>query len=374
MKKFLYIILAILLCIGIGGGAYVLAKDLNPNTNIEQPNDDSSDESGDKTPNVDDPGNQTPDSGNSGGGNNNGGSNGGDNNVDEEPSKELIAAPNEASLKEDKMHMVSGAQIYLGEEEYEPAIRFTFTLTSALKAEVDGDANKHFAFLVAPVEYFDSVNPNNYTYMDWMNEFNKAGKTVIYSQLEESNFVENGSDYIVRFRLQNVFYKNMNRNFVCMLVVATENGDSTSYKYNAYDDNVTYRSNARSVSYVAAASLNAHALGMETFTDDNLARLKGYINQAVDLANGLEEPTDDGSKVILSVSPTGPKTVSVGQTFKVEATYSPESINLPIWYRSTDTSILTVDDQGNVKALKAGTAVIGVYVAGETFGITVTVS
>ena len=120
--------------------------------------------------------------------------------------------------------------------------------------------------------------------------------------------------------------------------------------------------------------MNAHALGMETFTDDNLARLKGYINQAVDLANGLEEPTDDGSKVILSVSPTGPKTVSVGQTFKVEATYSPESINLPIWYRSTDTSILTVDDQGNVKALKAGTAVIGVYVAGETFGITVTVS
>ena len=367
MKKFLYIILSLLLCVGLAGGVYVLTKDLNPNTNIEQPNGDSSGNSSDKTPNVDDSLDDTPDDGNSGNGGNT------DTGNTEKPNV-LVSAPNEAALKEDKMHMVSGAQIYLGEEEYEPAIRFTFTLTSALKAEVDGDANKHFAFLVAPVEYFDSVNPNNYTYMDWMNEFNKAGKTVIYSPLEESNFYENGSDYMVRFRLQNVFYKNMNRNFVCMLVVATENGDTTSYKYNAYDDNVTYRSNARSVSYVAAASLNAHALGMENFSEEHLARLKGYINQAIDLANGLEEPTDDGSMVVLDVSPTASKTLSVGGTFKVEASYSPEGVNFPIWYRSTDTSVLTVDDNGNVTALKAGTAVIGVYVAGVSYGITVTVS
>jgi uncharacterized protein YjdB len=76
----------------------------------------------------------------------------------------------------------------------------------------------------------------------------------------------------------------------------------------------------------------------------------------------------------MEVSPTGPKTVSVGETFKVEVSYFPENVNYPIWYRSTDTSILTVDDQGNVTALKAGTAVIGVYIAGETYGITVTVS
>ena len=358
MKKILTIILAILLCAGIGGLAYTLTKDENPNTNIEQPNDNNSSSTGDKTPNVDDTEHEEPD-------------NGGDNG---EVSNELVVAPNEAALIKEGMSMVSGASIYLGEEEYEPAIRFTFNVSSALKAEVDADENKQLAFLVAPVSYFDGVNTNNYTYIDWMTAFNDAGKTVIWSPLEESNFYENGSDYMVRFRLQNVFYKNINRDFVCMLVLATNTGNGFTYQYNSYQSGVNYRSNARSIAYVAAASLNAHALGMETFDEAQLARLKGYINQSVDLANGLEESTDDGSKVIMEVSPTGPKTVSVGETFKVEVSYFPENVNYPIWYRSTDTSILTVDDQGNVKALKAGTAVIGVYIAGETYGITVTVS
>ena len=358
MKKILTIILAILLCAGIGGLAYTLTKDENPNTNIEQPNDNNSSSTGDKTPNVDDTEHEEPD-------------NGGDNG---EVSNELVVAPNEAALIKEGMSMVSGASIYLGEEEYEPAIRFTFNVSSALKAEVDADENKQLAFLVAPVSYFDGVNTNNYTYIDWMTAFNDAGKTVIWSPLEESNFYENGSDYMVRFRLQNVFYKNINRDFVCMLVLATNTGNGFTYQYNSYQSGMNYRSNARSIAYVAAASLNAHALGMETFDEAQLARLKGYINQSVDLANGLEESTDDGSKVIMEVSPTGPKTVSVGETFKVEVSYFPENVNYPIWYRSTDTSILTVDDQGNVKALKAGTAVIGVYIAGETYGITVTVS
>ena len=358
MKKILTIILAILLCAGIGGLAYTLTKDENPNTNIEQPNDNNSSSTGDKTPSVDDTEHEEPD-------------NGGDNG---EVSNELVVAPNEAALIKEGLSMVSGASIYLGEEEYEPAIRFTFNVSSALKAEVDADENKQLAFLVAPVSYFDGVNTNNYTYIDWMTAFNDAGKTVIWSHLEEDNFYENGSDYMVRFRLQNVFYKNINRDFVCMLVLATNTGNGFTYQYNSYQSGVNYRSNARSIAYVAAASLNAHALGMETFDEAQLARLKGYINQSVDLANGLEESTDDGSKVIMEVSPTGPKTVSVGETFKVEVSYFPENVNYPIWYRSTDTSILTVDDQGNVKALKAGTAVIGVYIAGETYGITVTVS
>lgn len=366
MKKFLYLFLSLLLCVGIGGSAYVLAKELNSNTNIEQPNDDSSGTSGSNTPNVDDSEYEEPD--------NDGSGNGGNSTEEEKPSNALVVAPNESSLIAQGLSMVSGAQIYLGEEEYEPAIRFTFNVSAATKAEVDASSNKQLAFLVAPVNYFDSVNPNNYTYIDWMTAFNDAGKTVIWSPLEEDNFYENGDDYMVRFRLQNVLYGNINREFVCMLVLANTSGNTTTYKYNSYQSGVTYRSNARSVSYVAAASLNAHALGMENFNASELARLNGYINQAVDCANGLSAPTDDGSEVVLNVSPTGPKTLSVGGTFKVDASYSPENINLPIWYRSTDTSVLTVDDQGNVKALKAGTAVIGVYVAGKSYGITVTVS
>ena len=361
MKKILAIILCVLLCAGIGGLAYTLTKDLNTNTKIEQPNDGNSDSTGDKTPNVDDTEYEKPDNG--------GSTDEGDNG---EISKELVAAPNEVSLIKEGMDMVSGAQIYLGEEEYEPAIRFTFNVSSAVKAEVDATENKQLAFLVAPLNYFDSVNPNNYTYIDWVTAFNEAGKTVIWSPLEEGNFIENGDDYIVRFRLQNVLYKNINREFVCMLVLANTSGNTTTYQYNSYQSGVTYRSNARSVAYVAAASLNAHTLGMEAFNQNDLERVKGYINQSVDIANGLEEATNDNSMYAFTVNPSSPQKLSIGETFKVVVEIV-QDVNVPVWYRSSDESVVTVDANGNVVAKKAGTAVIAVYIAGEAVGITVTV-
>lgn len=373
MKKFLYVLLCLLLIAGIGGSAVLLAKNINSDTQIEQPDDST----GDVTPDDSDSG-----SGNSGN-NNSGGNNGGNSSGSESEGtptippvveqQELVDPANVSQYIADGLNMVSGASIYLGEEEYEPSIRFTCNVTSAVKEAVDNDANKSLAFLIAPVEHFDSVNVNNYTYMDWVTALNNAGKTIIYSSLEESNFYANGDNYYVRFRLNNVMYKNINRNFVCMLVLATNSGNTTSYQYSKLPDGATYRSNARSIAYVASAALNAHTLGLETFSDEHVAKLKGYVNQSVDLANGLETATDDGSTYLFEVSPTGPKSISVGQTFKVETTITPD-VNVPVWYRSTDTSVVTVDDSGNIKALKAGTAVIGVYVAGEAFGITVTVS
>ena len=373
MKKFLYVLLCLLLIAGIGGSAVLLAKNINSDTQIEQPDDST----GDVTPDDSDSGSGNSGNNNSSGNNGGNGSDSGDENTPTIPpvveQQELVDPANVSQYIADGLNMVSGASIYLGEEEYEPSIRFTCNVTSAVKEAVDNDANKSLAFLIAPVEHFDSVNVNTYTYMDWVTALNNAGKTIIYSSLEESNFYANGDNYYVRFRLNNVMYKNINRNFVCMLVLATKSGNTTSYQYSKLPDGATYRSNARSIAYVASAALNAHTLGLETFSDEHVAKLKGYVNQSVDLANGLSEATDDGSMYAFNVSPTGPKTISVGQTFKVDVEITPD-VNVPVWYRSTDTSVVTVDDNGNVKALKAGTAVIGVYVAGEAFGITVTVS
>ena len=373
MKKFLYVLLCLLLIAGIGGSAVLLAKNINSDTQIEQPDDST----GDVTPDDSDSGSGNSGNNNSSGNNGGNGSDSGDENTPTIPpvveQQELVDPANVSQYIADGLNMVSGASIYLGEEEYEPSIRFTCNVTSAVKEAVDNDANKSLAFLIAPVEHFDSVNVNNYTYMDWVTALNNAGKTIIYSSLEESNFYANGDNYYVRFRLNNVMYKNINRNFVCMLVLATDSGNTTSYQYSKLPDGATYRSNARSIAYVASAALNAHTLGLETFSDEHVAKLKGYVNQSVDLANGLSEATDDGSMYAFNVSPTGPKTISVGQTFKVDVEITPD-VNVPVWYRSTDTSVVTVDDSGNIKALKAGTAVIGVYVAGEAFGITVTVS
>ena len=370
MKNFLYFIVAVLLCAILAGGVYVATQD---NT---QPPDTSQSSSSVEDGFDDSSGSGSTNMGNnSSGGNTNSGT-GNSENTDSGSTEEdnsLKNPTNATSYIADGLEMVSGAAIYLGEEEYEPAIRFTCNVSGTVKTEVDGNSNKELAFLIAPVEYFDEVNPNNYTYMDWVTAFENAGKTVIYSVLEEGNFNANGDDYIVRFRLQNVLYKNINRDFVCMLVLKTTSGSSATYKYSAYPAGVDYRSNARSVAYVAAAALNANALGMASFSDDEITKLKGYINQSVDYANGKAEATDDGSMYAFTTNITAPQTLSVGETLTVITTISPD-VNVPVWYRSSDEAIIEVDSNGKVTAKAKGTAVVGVYVAGESYGITVTVS
>ena len=372
MKNIFYIILSLLLSVVLLGGVYKMTQsqtsDSTPNISQSESITDKNEEDdsqNDSTGNMD---SGAPDSSEDGSEDSSGAEEG--DNAEDTALKNPV---NVASYIADGLTMVSGASIYLGEEEYGPAIRFTCSVSAEVKEEVDNDANKELAFLIAPVEFFDEVNVNNYTYMDWVTALDNAGKAMIYSVLEEDNFYVNGDNYMARFRLQNVMYKNMNREFVCMMVLATKTSGGTTYKYSAYPTGVTYRSNARSVAYVAAAALNANALGMETFTSDKLAVLKGYINDSVDSAVGHASATNDGSMYAFTVMPTGPKAVKVGERFALQVFVSP-AVNIPIWYRSTDESILTVDDNGNVTAKAKGTAVIGVYVAGETVGVTVTVS
>lgn len=287
--------------------------------------------------------------------------------------KGLKIPKNEAAYIDTRMEMVKGAQLSLTEGDR--ALRFTCNISTELYNEVMADANKEIGMLVFPTKFFDQVNTKGYTYMDWIKVFDEELE-VDYSYLpyDESIIGTTDTGYYMRYKLYNIAYAGINQNISCLGVLKTTNADgSVSYKYAALPSGETYQSNARSMAYLAAATLNANALGMESLTDAQLTMLKGFINDSVDKANGLTEATDDGSTYLFEVSPTGPKTVSVGQTFKVETTLTPD-VNVPIWYRSTDTSVVTVDDQGNVTALKTGTAVIGVYVAGEAFGITVTVS
>ena len=98
-----------------------------------------------------------------------------------------------------------------------------------------------------------------------------------------------------------------------------------------------------------------------------------YVNQSVDCANGKTEATNDGSMYAFTTNITAPQKLSVGETFTVITTISPD-VNVPVWYRSSDEAIIEVDSNGKVTAKAKGTAVVGVYVAGESYGITVTVS
>lgn len=266
----------------------------------------------------------------------------------------------------DGVTMRPGASVYLGDDQG-ATLRFTGYMSAELKSAADsGDVE--IAFLLAPMDYFDEINPDNHLYMDWVTEFANAGKTILYTVVSEGNFQPSGDEYMVGFQLRNIMYKNVNRKYVCLLAVKTSEG----YRYSAYSNGENYRTAARSMAYVVAASLNAYALGIEDFTIEQVARLKGYINQSVDYANGKETATDDGSMYAFTTNISASQIMQVDEMFTLITTVIPD-VEIPVWYQSTDESIICVDDYGNVTAVGKGTAVVGVYVAGEAFGITVTV-
>ena len=366
MKQFLYSILAVLLCIVVVGGAVYVA---NASTSSSQGT--IIQDGGTGTGTTDDPG-MDEDSG-TGDDANGDGLNGGVEKPTETVKEPLKSPSNLEALRVNEMQMISGASVYVGgDEALEPAIRFICLVENSLLDEIKADGNKKAGMLMAPLDYFDAVNPNNYTYMDWVKEFDNAGKTYMMGLFEGYGKYDDNTSY-VRFNLTNVLYQNMNRKFVAMGVLITGEGSNASYQYSAFDAGVDYRSNARSVAYVASAALNANTLGMESFDAEKLAKLKSYVNMSVDYANGLTEPTDDNSTYTLNITSGTTKTLSVGGTFTVKTEITPK-VEVPIWYRSSDTSVLTVDDTGKVTALKAGDAKIRIYVAGVEHTVTVTVS
>lgn len=388
MKKIIYFLVCLLLCVGIGGGAYVLTQKWNNGTQIIQPdNDGTSDDKGNGAGNTNngntDNGNSNSgntDSGNTDNGNtDNGNTDSGntDSGTTENPeTSELTSPTNEASLLASGLEMVSGAQLYYGEDSTRPALRFTCNITSALKETVEADSKKEFAMILIPLKFFDQVNTENHTTIDWMTAFNDAGiDSYNYATYTASELSSSGGNYYMRFTVNEIPYLGVNMKIACIGAVVTTNNDGTkSYQYASFPNGGTYRSNARSVAYVASASLNAHTLGLATLSETALAKVQGFVNEAVDLANGLETSTNDNSTFTITSNPSAPQTLSVGESFTVQASYTPSDVEVPIWYRSSDESIVTVDDNGKVTAVKSGTAVVGIYVAGEVYGITVTVA
>ncbi len=367
MKKFIYCVISVLLCIGVVVGVLFLAVDAETPTTQ---NGTIVEDDGTGTGTTDDSG---MDEDNGGKPSNGDGLNGGNEKPDEDEVKPLKDPTNLSSLRISAMQTMSGASVYVGNDSsLDPAMRFTCLIENPLRAEIESDKTKQAGILIAPLDYFEAVNPNAYTYMDWISEFDKAGKTYVLGLFD--GYLKYDSDTsAVRFNLANVVYKNMNRQFVGMGVIITTKDGVSSYQYAAFESGVDYRSNARSVAYVASAALNAHVLGLETFDETELVKLKSYVNMSVDHANGLLAPTHDDSTYELEITTGTTATLAVGGTYAIKTEITP-NVNVPIWYRSTDTDVITVDNAGVVTAHKAGTATVRIFLAGVEKKVEITVT
>lgn len=370
MKKIMYFLVCLLLCVGIGGSAVLVYKTLSPEKTPTTENGEASvDDGQDGVTDFDDP-----DEGSTGNGSGSGDSSDSGSTDTGNTDVELTPPEDEVSYIAEGMEMLAGASVYMGDDEtLDPAIRFTCLIDNELKAEVEADENKSFAILVAPLDYFDAVNTDANTYIDWVNAFSEAGKTVILSVYDGYGTYNDYTSYI-RFTLSNVLYNNMNRRFVAMGVLVDNSGDTPTYKYSAMPEGQTYRTNARSVAYVAGAALNANALGEATIPETQVTKLQSYINMAVDKCNGLAEATDDGSMPEVTLTTSNSVVMGSGGTHQIGLELAPSALNVPARLVSSNESVATVSETGLISARGYGSATISIYICGEVYTVSVTVS
>ena len=377
MRGFLSFVITILLILAIGGGIYYwytgevpeIPKfpDINSSQSSESeprgPEDIFDDyEKPNTGNNGGSGGNNESSGGNESSGDNESSSNGGNTDTPEEPTlKELTVPSNASSLIQSGMTMQKGAALYLGDDTDRPEMRFTCEISSSLYSQ--NSANFKIGVLVAPQSYFDEVNSNSYTVIDWITAFNTEGKQYLttYDVYESSR---SSTGYVTQFVMTNINYENINRKFAAVGFVKITNGSTVTYKYGTFEAGLNYRTNARSVAYVASAALNAYAMGLEDFDEDQVTKLNRYIMESRDYARGLSAPTyDDYKPEVFLAWANVYKLWNIGDTEQLEC-YVEDDVELLIQYATSDESILKIDSQGMMTRTGSGEVTIYVYVYG----------
>ncbi len=374
MRGFLSFVITILLILAIGGGIYYWYTGEVPEI-PKFPDKESTQEESESKPlgpsdifdDFEKPnsGNNSGNNESSGGNNESSGGNTGDNDNTDTPSepvlKELTVPANASSLTQSGMVMQKGAALHIVGDSERPELRFTCELTSTLYNQ--NSDNFKIGILLAPQSYFDEVNANSYTVIDWIKEFDANGKQYLttYDSYESSR---SSTGYLTQFVMTNISYENINRKFAAVGFVKITNGSTVTYKYGTYEAGLNYRTNARSVAYVAGAALNAYAMGLENFNEDQVTKLNRYIMEARDYANGFSTPTYDDVIPKVHLEWAGIYSgLQVGDSTQIVC-YIEDDVEMLIQFSSTDESVFTIDSSGKFTRMGDGKATLNVYVAG----------
>ena len=254
-------------------------------------------------------------------------------------------------------------------------IRFKTRVSSELAKEVANDPNKSFGGIIAPLAYFEKVDTGKpFEEQDWIKNFEKNElDPMFFENMSLGNITTSDGTFLnhySNFSIVNIKYKNTNLPFLGIGYVKTTDGENVSYTYASLPEDTTYRDFAVSYASLAAKCLNEEKVSGTYYSAEDLALLNKIVNDSVDLANGLEAATDDGSQYTVTLSETEKK-MKVGEKFTLTAEIA-EKVGLPVWWQSSDYDVATVNN-GEVTAVGDGTAEISAFVAGQEYVCTVTV-
>ena len=255
-------------------------------------------------------------------------------------------------------------------------IRFKATITPELRAELESNSNKRLAYMIMPLDYYDKINPNNATYVNWLVELERqlgiTKNQIIYNANYDINSFSSNN---FALRIANVYYGNYNRKFLGIAIVETTQADgSLSYQYGTFPEGYDYRTSAMSMTDALSKEYNKIAMREVSYSQAEMDVFNKAVNDCADKANGLSSATNDGSKFDFSINLAIPQSFAVGVSVPMEIRTTPYVANIYADYVFSNPSVAKIDSSGNLVTLAKGTTTISVYVFGEVKTVTINVA
>ena len=246
----------------------------------------------------------------------------------------------------------------------EPAgIRFTALVGKDVYNEVSSDPNKDFGMFIVPDSYmedYEAYIDSNPNYAGKYYEYFSEQKKMIDFTYTPDQLTEKDGGYLMRGALSNVLFENLTREFVGVAYIKTTTGNDIIYEYAEFDR----VDNARSISYVASAAINAGegSEALDSYLAKSAYKLMGvtYNKETEEYVYGVN--AYDALEDIEAISPESVYALpsqALALTVGNAASVTSQNLScLSVEYKSDREDIVSVNDKGVVTALKEGTATI----------------
>lgn len=276
------------------------------------------------------------------------------------------ASAAEETIIPEKFSMRAGASVRLN---MVTGLRFRADVSVDLAERVAATDSASFGIVIAPEFYFEKAielsDAENVDYVRALEALEEkyGAKPALVMECEP---VKEEDYCFIQGSVANILYENTNLEFTAAAFIKeqSENGEIT-YTYASYEEDVL--SMGRSVFYVSEAALNdANA----NYSDGEKEILRGFIGRGIDHAAGLsEEESDSVSERELEIRwlKKPETTLNIGETFSLDVEtavrYGEEtgagywlSIDVPVYWKSDNSSVIAVSRDGKITGLQEGKA------------------
>ena len=267
-----------------------------------------------------------------------------------------------------------------------PKAKYNAMIRKTIVNDVTSDPTKELGLMIVKEEDITDFGGNLDT--DWYYALTKAG--VPFTYLEGTIDTDTLTSYNNTFyATKTIAFKEMNAKYFAIPCIKTTTGDRATYEYadiltsgNTY---TSYTNYSASVTSVVHSRLNMYAYKGTGLTSTEVTNAKKWLNEAIDLANGLS--ASDGKDEKLKVSMVTTVSFAAGSSKTVTLSISGlplskfgmdwESVMLSSELISGKACSDSLDDYGNLtlSATDTGKTNVYVYLWGEKYGpIVVTVT